>query len=299
MDATTFNQTELTCTCSISSELLITHHTETNDSFARVKSMPGGFTFYRPHSYLAPSKPIERRPRGPVEGFSKQSQKHLRETLMRLDMESFAGDSKEASNGTGFFITLNWSANLPWDKESLHRDLERLSKKLRRDFPSVFLGALWKKEYQKDGTPHLHLIAFFNSTLRTATIQEWADITWSAIIGRREESATDVIPLHGSMSALRAYLIKRNYSHVNDSGLGRAWGKWGKGLPFVEPEVTDLTKEGLQELLNRTKATPIAEHNRLIQLFNVDWKGGRIMGDGKELRELLVDLPSQADRIQW
>jgi len=127
----------------------------------KAKIMPGGLSFYKEQEHFPPTYPKERKPRNNIEGFSKASQRNFRDTLMRLDLKPFfCGDKSEIENN-GFFITLNWPEQHNLNKFTIARDLEKFSKKLRSDYEGSFLGAIWKKELQRKGTPHIHIVVLF------------------------------------------------------------------------------------------------------------------------------------------
>lgn len=267
---------------------------------AKVKVSPGGIKFYRHHPIYSPIHPIQRKPRGEVLGFSKSSQRNFRETLMRLNLLPFFGEGKDANSNNGFFITLDWPVGSEWTAETLYTDLERIYKKLNSDYGNRFLGAVWKKELKENGTPHVHIIALFNEHLLVPEMQVWAKDLWAEIVGVREKYGVDVRPLYGNPSQLVNYLLKPYIAGRGAYSIGRVWGKWNsRTLPFVEPEILGLSREDYPVFLERLRSTPQAKYCKMIRSFTPEWHGGRVLGNGDELKELLSGLPSEELQDIW
>jgi hypothetical protein len=263
------------------------------DAHGKVKVMPGGVSFYKEQEHFPPTYLRDKKPKKDIEGFSKASQRNFRNTLMGLDLKPFFCESEHAEENNGFFISLGWPNESKLNKYGIASDLEKLSKKLRKDFSDSFSGAIWKKELQRQGTPHIHIIVFFNDTILSQDLREWAEDTWASIIGERLPYGADTRPLYGIPEQLINYILKEKYYNAGALCVGRIWGMWNKNdLPFVEPEIYGLNEEDFAELIIRLKGTPQAAHSKLIPKFNNKWKGGRVVGDGDILRKLLEDLPS-------
>jgi hypothetical protein len=219
---------------------------------------------------------------------------------MRLELAPFCGESKYAASNNGFYISLDWPFGAEWSLEALTHDMDKLSKRFRRDFSSNLLGAVWKKELKGNGTPHLHIIALFNESLEVSTMQEWARTVWLEIIGVNEKYGNHVEPLYGNPSQLVNYLLKPYSDYAEPVNIGRIWGKWNaKTLPLVEPEILGLSIEDYPVFLERLKSTPQAEYCKMIRDFTPLWNGGRVLGNGDELKELLNDLPSDELSKLW
>jgi len=263
------------------------------DVHVKVKASPNGIRFHKPRPHVSPTYPIVRKPRGEIVGFSKHSQKIFRETLMCLNLAPFFAKTKDAEANDGFFISVDWPIGSYIPKEQIHNDLDKLSKRLRRDFASRLLGAVWKKEVKGNGTPHLHIIVLFSEILNVETMEKWVKTVWTEIVEVSEKYGTDVRPLYGNPSQLVNYLLKPYSAYTEVANIGRIWGKWNaKTLPLIEPDILGLSQEDYPVFLERLQATPQAEHCKMIQKFNANWEGGRVLGDGEMLRGLLEDLPS-------
>jgi hypothetical protein len=249
--------------------------------------------FFKLLIHARPTNLTERKPRGEVIGFSKQSQRNFRDTLIRLDLAPFFAENKNVTSNNGFFISLDWPLRAECSIETLNNDLDKLSKRFRREFEDNLLGAIWKKELKLNGTPHVHIIALFNETLEVDMMRQWVRDTWVELVEIYEIYGADVRPLYGNPPQLINYLLKPYSSCEESKNIGRVWGKWNaKSLPIVEPEILGLSIEDYPVFLERLKETPQAEHVKMIRKFNPKWNGGRVLGNGDDLRELLNDLPS-------
>jgi len=214
---------------------------------------------------------------------------------MQMDLKPFMTSSQHATQNNGFFLTLDWPQDSVITKYSIGRDLEKFAKLLRRDYCDTFLGAVWKKEMKRCDIPHIHVIALFDEMLLTEEIREWAENTWTEVVGPLEPYAVNVMPLYGIPEQLINYLLKQGYDNAGALCIGRVWGKWNrKGLPLVEPEVFGLSKEDYKELIERLKAIPQAAYSKVLKKLNPEWKGARVVGNGDSLRKLLDGLPSES-----
>lgn len=238
------------------------------DVHVKVKVSPGGVRFFKYRPLYSPEYPTKRKIRSEVKGFSKHSQRNFRDTLIRLDLKPFFAENQDVTHNNGFFISVDWPSEAAWSLGALNKAVDKLSKRLRWDFRGSLLGAVWKKEVKRNGTPHLHIIALFEDILEVMAVWEWASSVWPEIVGVSELRGVDVRPLYGTPARLINYMLKP-YSETSEIlSVGRVWGKWnGKGLPLTEPEIIGLSVADYPVFLERLKATPQAAHCKIINDF--------------------------------
>jgi hypothetical protein len=166
-------------------------------------------------------------PGGGVRGvatFSPASRKRLLQLVASLDQDT----------RPPLFITLTYPEHWSSNPAHWHDDLEAFYKRLCRKYPMCNVAVLWRKEPQKRGAPHYHLLVFGIPFIAYKWVgQVWAQITRgnAATCSRVER----VRSWKGAMFYAAKYLGKNlaavefstDEGEVLDS-VGRHWGVMGK-----------------------------------------------------------------------
>lgn len=180
----------------------------------------------------APSSSEGAPPRGAVTSFSRKSRKRLLELFNRL----------EIAGRRTTFLTLTTAQPLPAFQATTA--FRKFKERLRRRFPDV--SFVWRKELQKRGAWHYHLILFDFPYIPQAQLQR----VWEQCTGE-QRSIVDVrlVTTHKELmsyvSKVVAYVSKDDdapsldtcpYLHAEDArSTGRWWGVHNKEkLPFAE-----------------------------------------------------------------
>jgi hypothetical protein len=163
-----------------------------------------------------------------VATFSPASRKRLLQLVASLDQDTTPP----------LFLTLTYPQSWPTVPAAWHDDLEAFYKRLCRKYPMCNIAVLWRKEPQRRGAPHYHLLVFGVPYIAYKWVGEvWAQITRGnpATCSRVER----VRSWRGAMSYASKYLgkkldggeFKTDQGEVLDS-VGRHWGVMGtKHLP--------------------------------------------------------------------
>jgi len=118
--------------------------------------------YLKVHGLPAPT-PQHTSKRGKITSFSKKSRKRLLDIIARLS------DTTQA-----LFVTLTYGQSWPSDALA-YTHLKAFVRRVNRRFPRA--GVVWRKEYQKRGAPHFHLIIFnVNFIDKNAIADAWAQI---------------------------------------------------------------------------------------------------------------------------
>ena len=185
---------------------------------------------------------------------SKGSRRRLMEKLATIDREAPA-----------VFVTLTWPSWAAPDREAWHRSWDRWRKRLARAWPDA--AGLWRREYTKSGTVHLHLLMFGVAIdpavirqLQTWTAKAWADSVDAAEYDRRLKSGTSVeVPRIGAAVSryVAKYASKAAAGDGTERPMGRWWGTFGERegqpgrIPYTLPLDIALT-EAEGHLIRRT-----------------------------------------------
>lgn len=172
--------------------------------------------------------------RGIVRSFSRKSRKRMIERLAML--RSVAG---------GFFVTLTYPDDVEHSGRKAKRDLDALTKRLRRRFPSV--GGIWRLELKrrKSGertgeiAPHFHIL-LFGWHQREQLVRMWLQLAWSRIVyetndpPRRVRTRADVISSRKHAARYASKYAAKLDDELDDepenlriSQFGRRWGTFG------------------------------------------------------------------------
>jgi hypothetical protein len=115
--------------------------------------------------------------------------------LGELDYTEFVGGSRVPA-----MVTLtypgDWLAVAPSAKVA-KRHVEALRKRFERDWAQPLVG-IWKREFQRRGAPHYHVLMVPPSGRRNGqTFQEWLAAAWVAVVGHRDpEQRARMLAVH-------------------------------------------------------------------------------------------------------
>lgn len=185
--------------------------------------------------------------RGAVTGLSKGSRARLMQMLSTID-----------ASAPAVFTTLTWPAWAAPDRDAWHTAWDRWRKRLCRSWPDA--AGIWRREYTKAGTVHLHLLTFgipidrqTVRQLQSWTATAWADVVDAPEYDRRKRAGTSVeVPRVGA--AVSKYIAKYASKTANGDGIerpmGRWWGTFGgrENIPFTLPDDYRLTEAEAHQL---------------------------------------------------
>jgi len=178
--------------------------------------------------------------RGAVAGFSKGSRARLMQKLATID-----------ASAPALFVTLTWPTWAAPDRDAWHTAWDRWRKRLGRSWPDA--AGLWRREYTKAGTVHLHLLAFGipidGQTVRQ--LQSWTATAWADVVDapeydkrRRVGTSVEVPRIGGAVSKYIAkYASKTADGDGTERPMGRWWGTFGgrDKIPYTLPDDHRLT----------------------------------------------------------
>jgi hypothetical protein len=135
------------------------------------------------------------------------------------------------------FVTLTYPAAYPLDPATCNAHLRAFRERLSRRFGKA--ACIWRKEYQKRGAPHYHLLLFLD--LPPEQLRRWVSQAWYEVVGSGDErhlrAGTQVVLVkswRGARGYAAKYLgkIEKLQAGANPAlpeGLehtGRLWGVW-------------------------------------------------------------------------
>lgn len=178
------------------------------------------------------SRPSGGGPRGRVTGFSKSSRRRLTRLMASIDTGRIA---------VPLLVTLTYPSAFPHDPETCNAHLRAFRERLTRRFGKA--AAVWKKEYQRRGAPHYHLLLFLD--VPPEQLRSWVSDSWYQVVGsgdlRHLRAGTQVVRVkswRGARGYAAKYLGKLetlqacSVSGLSSSplGTGRSWGVWYRNL---------------------------------------------------------------------
>jgi len=165
--------------------------------------------------------------RGTVKGWTAATARRNRDFLMSIDASNLTGKAVSAS------LTFGRDVKITPDFLTKIRDMFIM--RLRR---MDLIRAHWVVEFQRDGTPHLHLMAFFPDQHSSEVAANNVAAHWLALVASTgaEWRGQHVVPSHKLLGWIQ-YLAKhgaRSAQHYQRGKLpegweqpGRMWGKVG------------------------------------------------------------------------
>jgi len=224
-----------------------------------------------------------------VRTFSRASKRRLGRAIAMLDWTAAIEPGDRLALFTATYPD-QWRTVCP-DPDRAYRHLRALAKRFERATGRAFMG-VWKREFQRRGAPHFHVLTPLPAMIGEETAREWFARNWYEVVGSGDErhlrAGTGVDWSEGlrMMDANRAAAYFTGYSAgkadsksyqdeapegwANDNGsVGRWWGVIGMETITAEARVTDRTVVESKRLLRgvlaaqkRTKRVTVRRVNR-------------------------------------
>lgn len=174
--------------------------------------------------------------RGAIRGLSYGSRRRLIKSLMHVDFAS----------AHAVFATLTYHNGFTRDFYQWSEHLHTFTVLLQRKWASYCPSGHWRKEFQKRGAPHFHLVLYFRQPVPVQQLRAWIASTWNAVaepgddVALRVGTSCDLVRLDekGGVGKLMRYLVK--YVGKDDQSrlidletgevlqTGRMWGTFGE-----------------------------------------------------------------------
>ena len=214
---------------------------------------------------------------GIVRTFSRASRRRLGRAIACLDWTEAIHPGWRLALFTATYPD-DWRAACP-DPDTAYRHLRALAKRFKRA-TGLKLKGVWKREFQRRGAPHFHVLTPLPAMIGSEPVREWFARSWYEIVAsgderhRRAGTAVDWSEGLRMQDANRAAAYFTGYSAgkatgkayqdvapedwANENGsVGRWWGVIGMTATTAEARVTadDLvrTKRLLRGVLNGQK----------------------------------------------
>jgi hypothetical protein len=195
------------------------------------------------------------------------------------------------------FVTLTYPADWPSNGRQVNADLKAYRQWLERRFGPLVV--VWKREYQRRGAPHFHLLIALPDgaplvPFRKATAEAWTRIVGAAGVEREKHrrAGTQVDVASSDCAGYFAYSSKSTGSKAYQDrvpegyeGAGRVWGIWRYRPEWAGREVGAVEYVELRRRFRRWAKSATGFEGR----------GGRMVGEwyhtpGRSARGVLADL---------
>jgi hypothetical protein len=234
-------------------------------------SLSPGMVKVSKQSKLPGPKPINYQSRKPITEWSSKSRSNMVSVLCSLDyLPMFQSGNVPA------LITLTYPKNfqkLCPDSATGRRHLKLLKQRYERKFGKLI--AIYKWEFQRSGSPHIHLFLVPPSG---ANFKEWLSNTWADVVGESDpieyekhvKAGTAVDYAKGSKSSdpkrIVVYFLKHSSPTINGQkeyqnqppefwkaagSVGRFWGRWGLEVAQMKVEVSEDEAKFVARTLRR------------------------------------------------
>ncbi len=176
--------------------------------------------------------------RGHISGFSKASRRRLQRLLAVID---------QGRQAVPLFVTLTYPGEFPSDPAVCAGHLRAFRARMHRRYGKF--AAVWRKEYQRRGAPHYHLLLFLDrlpEQLRADVSRLWYEVVASGD-ERHLRAGTQVVQVkswRGARGYAAKYMGKLETLHASADPLvglpqgstGRLWGVWNRALLPITAE---------------------------------------------------------------
>jgi len=264
-------------------------HRDTANTVAVVNISPGVIGLGVPSG---PSGRIGGEIRGPINSWSWKSRSTMPRHFATLDYSPWI--ELQDKGWTVVMVTLTypgeWRDLVPGSSVAV-RHLRAFRERLSRSLGQPPL-AIWKREFQRRGAPHYHLLLPLPMTVGTESIHEWLSRSWYEIVGSGDQrhlaAGTGVdwaeglrmvdpvrVSRYFSGHAVPGGQSKKEYQNVapdmwRESGdVGRFWGYWGlrsvrESAQLDEHQLVEVRRllRGLDRSRRRTRIVRIRRTNR-------------------------------------
>ena len=229
--------------------------------------------------------------RGVVTEFSRASRRRLGRKVASLDWGSAIRPGERMC-----MITLTWPRDwrgcVPTPSDA-YKQLRALSKRFERATGTP-LRCVWKREFQRRGAPHYHLLAVVPPTIGDRQFRDWLSHTWYEVVASGDErhlaAGTGVDWSEGLRCSdarrAAAYLVgytvgSKGHQHhapddwTNDGGsVGRWWGVFGLEEATAEVRVSERQLIEAKRLLRRLLRSQ--GRTRRVRVRRVDRRTGEV-----------------------
>lgn len=195
----------------------------------REEALPVDRITGRARSVLVTGRAVKREgggKRGQVKGFSVASRSRLRGRF---------GGLKRDEVGLALFVTLTYPVEVGQEVDCVAH-LRAFLKRLRRRYPEA--AAVWRKEWQKNGMPHYHLLVLGVPFIPW----RWVAQAWYEVVGsgleKHLQAGTEVRRVHSyrqACSYLEKYMGKVSDDPPEGIATGRLWGVAGALERYAAP----------------------------------------------------------------
>jgi hypothetical protein len=181
-----------------------------------------------------------------IKVFSRPSRKHLQDTMLGV---SWAEVQQTYSL---WWVALTYPADFPHDGRECKADFDRFFRNLER-LTGAACPAIWKREFQKRGAPHYHLVLAMPKGISVADARGLIKWIWCTQVGTpsavERQAATQCEPVRNvqRLSTYCAnYLAKDDQNEVPKTWSrvvrqktivrGKArWSEWSDGMTYDDP----------------------------------------------------------------
>jgi len=155
-----------------------------------------------------------------------------------------------------FLITLSYPDGVSKDPKAWKRDLDRLNRRLKYQFPKSWW--IWRIEPQtKSGKPHFHILGSTADSIKKIDFRQWLHPKWCKLVGLDPEearAATRIQKVSGNEGKLERYFCKpeRDTYKGYREGWTKLTNRWGKmngaNIPSVKLDTFEVDKTTLDEV---------------------------------------------------
>jgi hypothetical protein len=245
-------------------------------------------------SKLPGIKPANYQPRKAITEWSSKSRSNMVSTLCSLDYLPMFNSANPPA-----LITLTYPKNfrqLCPDAGTGRRHLKLFRQRYERKFGKLF--AIYKWEFQRSGSPHIHL---FLAPPAGQKFKEWLSTTWAEIVGEQDpveyrkhlNAGTSVDYSKGSRSTdpkrIVVYFLKHSSPTKNGQkeyqnkppdfwkeagSAGRFWGRWGLQTVSATIQISEEQAVFISRTLR--KLSRAINKPRKVNVWRVNQKTGEI-----------------------
>lgn len=255
-------------------------------------SLSPGMVRVSKQSKLPPPKGINYKPRSAITGWSSKSRSNMVSILCSLNyLPMFENGNIPA------LVTLTYPKNFQTlcpDAATGRRHLKLLKQRYERKFGKLM--AIYKWEFQRSGSPHIHL---FLVPPGNQSFKVWLSSTWAEIVNETDpvefqkhlKAGTAVDFAKGSRSSdpkrIVVYFLKHSSPTKNGQkdyqnqppefwkaagSVGRFWGRWGLELTTETVQVTEEQAQFVARVLR--KLANATSKPRKVNVWRVNQKTG-------------------------
>ncbi len=222
--------------------------------------------------------------RGKVGSFSAASKLSLMKLLSSVRWDEITELRPKAPAGRSFFLTVSYRPVVV-SKEQLARDLDLYLRYCENRLGKF--GVIWRKQLQKRGSPHYHMVWVFENRLVWEEVRK-VSTYWKKLVDSTQVNIETCYLEVGREGALMSYLtgyMCKNELNL-DGGIGRSWGRRRlKLIPMGRVIVKSVERGQIDRLM-----ADVAESlpgNEFVQRKSKYWKSFSAFADMGEQDEVM------------